>query len=92
MLPARSCRSSIFSQAKVGGVWFGFGDVASTHVVEVKNKGRIFAPGAGCGDFGDFVAFPEAVGVAEGLKPGFCADPGAGENDDAFFLATHSAK
>jgi hypothetical protein len=73
-------------ETEVGGVGLGFGDVAAPHIIKVENQRRIPSPGAGGSDFGDFKAFPEAVGITKGLQATFGADAGAGEDDDLFLF------
>ena len=66
----------------MGSIGFGSPRLAAAFVVEVDHEPGIAREGFWRAHFFHFVAFPQAVGVAEGAQAAVGADAGAGEDDD----------
>ena len=66
----------------VRGIGLDLPEPRPARVVELMNQCRIAAIGLRRGDIFDPVAFPQAVGAAEGGEPAIGADSGAGQDDD----------
>lgn len=79
------------AERKVGGIGLDLGEAGATGIVEGLDERRVAAKGLGCCHVLDAVAFPEAIGAAEGGHSGFGGNARASEDDDAL-VAAHGGK
>ena len=102
--PARSCRSSTFwvtissspghsASSRASALCAALGSTVAElrppRVVECVNQRRIAPKGLGRGDILDAVAFPQAIGAAEGGEAAFGRYAGAGQDDDIVLTMTY---